>query len=94
MTLAGISASNGGVCGGAVCQFGTLANGATRTVTVTARVGSDVAAGSLTNTAAAYSTDESNQANNTATVNTTVDNQADISVTKVDLLDPWPPAAA
>ena len=45
-------------------------SGATRTITVVAQVNPDAPAGTVTNTAAVYSTDESNQANNTATANT------------------------
>ena len=67
MNLVSANASDGGVCGGAVCQFGTLPVSATRTITVVARVDGGVAAPSLTNTAAVYSPDESVQANNTAT---------------------------
>ena len=43
MNLVSANASDGGVCGGAVCQFGTLPVSATRTITVVARVDGDAA---------------------------------------------------
>ena len=94
LTLASASASNGGVCGGAVCQFGTLAVGATRTITVVAQVNPDAPAGTVTNTAAVYSTDESNQANNTATANTTITTAADLSIVKTASPNPAVPGQA
>src|SRR5690606_18361159 len=89
MTLERISASNSGVCGGTVCQFGTLSINATRTITVVARVAANTAAGSLTNTAAVYSIDDPTP--DTATAATTIATSADVSVTKVDLIDPVGP---
>ena len=56
LTLQSITASNGGVCAGTLCQFGTVAVATTRTVTVVAKVGSDVT-GVVTNTAAVDSID-------------------------------------
>jgi uncharacterized repeat protein (TIGR01451 family) len=91
LTLAATSASDGGVCGGTVCQFGTLPAGATRTITVVARVNADTAAGTVTNTAAVYSTNESDQSNNTATADTTITTSADVSVRKAALSDPVGP---
>jgi len=91
LTLQSSLASDGGVCGGAVCQFGTLPTGATRTITVVAGVNSDSLAGVYTNTAAVYSTDETNQANNTATATTTVKTNAALHIAKVDLFDPVAP---
>ena len=91
LSLVQAQASDGGVCGGTVCQFGTLSANATRTVTVTARVDSDVPAGQVTNMAAVYSTDESVQANNVATATTEITTAADIRVSKVDLQDPVAP---
>ena len=82
LTLASISASDGGVCAGAVCQFGTLSINATRTITVVAKVASDTATGAVSNTAAVYSTDETNQGNNTATAQTTITTSADLAITK------------
>ncbi|HHW84988.1 MAG TPA: DUF11 domain-containing protein, partial [Chloroflexi bacterium] len=89
MMLERISASDGGVCGGTVCQFGDLAVNATRTVTVVARVGSNVTAASLTNTAGVYSVDDTTPA--TTTVATNITTSADVAVTKVDLNDPVGP---
>jgi len=91
VTLQQISASNGGICVGGVCQFGTLGVNATRTITVVARVAADAPAGTITNTAAVFSPDESNPANNTASVTTTVATSADVGVIKVDLKDPVAP---
>ncbi len=94
LTLERISASDGGVCGGAICQFGSLPAGETRTITVTARVDSDAPAGSVVNTAAAYSVDESDPSNNTATITTQITVDADVSVRKVALSDPVGPLDA
>ena len=65
-----------------MCQFGTLSINATRTITVVAKVASDTAAGAVSNTAAVYSTDETNQGNNTATAQTTITTSADLVITK------------
>ncbi len=91
MSLVSSGASGGGICGGAVCQFGTLAVNATRTITVVARVAANTAAGALTNTAAVYSTDEINTANDTATAATTVTTSADLSIGKTASPDPIVP---
>ena len=66
---------------------------ATRTITVVAQVNPDAPAGTVTNTAAVYATDEANQANNTATANTTITTAADVAVRKVALSDPVGPTA-
>ena len=91
LSLVTISASDAGVCGGTVCQFGTLPAGATRTVTVVARVNADTPAGSVTNTAAVYSTDESDQSDNTTTADTTITTSADLSIVKMASPDPAVP---
>ncbi len=91
LTLQSIQASDGGICGGPVCQFGTFPVNATRTITVVATVDSASLADVYTNTAAVYSTDETNQANNTATATTTVKTNAALRLTKVDLFDPVAP---
>ena len=88
MNLVSANSSDGGVCGGAVCQFGTLQKDDVRIITVTVRGDSAAVTGSLTNTAAAYSTDESVQANNTATRTTIITTSAALHVRKVDLIDP------
>ncbi len=91
MTLERISADDG-VCGGAVCQFGTLAVDATRTVTVVARVGEDVTAGSLVNVAGVFSADDPDPTEaDQDQVETPIDQEADITVNKVDLIDPVSP---
>ena len=88
LTLAAASASDGGVCGGTVCQFGTLAVGRHAHDHGRAQVAADAPAGTVTNTAAVYSTDEANQANNAATANTTITTSADVRVRKVDAQRP------
>jgi uncharacterized repeat protein (TIGR01451 family)/fimbrial isopeptide formation D2 family protein len=89
MTLERIEASNGGVCGGTVCQFGDLLLNETRTMTVAARVASHVTAASLTNTAGVYSVDDATPG--LASVTTNIATGADVAVTKVDLNDPVGP---
>ena len=85
LSLSSITADSG-VCGGAVCQFGTLAVTATRTITVVARVNSATAADTVTNTAAVFSTDVNSAA--TATATTTIATSAVLSITKVALNEP------
>jgi uncharacterized repeat protein (TIGR01451 family) len=87
LTLQSVSASGGGACAGTLCQFGTVAAGASRTVTVVARVGSDVT-GVVTNTAAVDSIDNVAALPVTAVATTTVTASAGLSVTKVALNDP------
>jgi uncharacterized repeat protein (TIGR01451 family) len=86
MTLERVAASNNGVCGGPVCQFGDLAVNATRTVTVVARVNSAVTDASLTNTAGVYSVDDSTPM--TDSVTTTITASAVLTISKVALNDP------
>ncbi len=93
LTLTAMRASNGGICGGAVCQFGTLPVNATRTITVVARVAAEMPAGSVLNTAAVYSTDESDQGNNTATATTLITTRARLRIEKLDLFDPVAPGS-
>ncbi len=85
MTLHQIQASDGGICGGAVCQFGSVAVNATRTVTVVARVASIAAAGVYTNNAGVFSLDDPTSANNSAQVTTTVTTASDLTLHKVAL---------
>jgi uncharacterized repeat protein (TIGR01451 family) len=91
MTLERIAASDGGVCGGTVCQFGDVASGASRTVTVVARVASNVTDASLTNTAGVYSVDDPTPG--IASETTSITTSAILSMTKVALNDPPMPAA-
>ncbi len=85
LSLAGIAAP-GGVCSGTICQFGAMAVGVTRTITVVARVDSAAPAGVITNTAGVFSTDASGFF--TATATSVVTTSADLVITKVDLADP------
>jgi len=73
--------------GGTVsCSIGSLANGATATVTILVTPG---AAGTITNTARVMANEsDANTANNTATASTTVNPAADLSMTKSDTPDP------
>jgi uncharacterized repeat protein (TIGR01451 family) len=85
LSLDSISAQSG-VCGGTVCQFGRLSVNETRTITVVARVASGAAAGTITNTAAVYSTDSIT--NPSATVTTSVATSATLGISKVALANP------
>ncbi|OUC07147.1 hypothetical protein RY27_16660, partial [Litorilinea aerophila] len=92
MSLVDIQASGGGICGGTVCQFGTLMAGENRVITVTARVGSDVLAAGLVNVAGVFTPDDPDDpVANSAAVTTTVTQQADITVNKVALYEPVAP---
>ncbi|PUA79781.1 DUF11 domain-containing protein [Nocardioides currus] len=65
------------------CDLGTVASGAAPTITVVVRVPPDSDATSLTNVArVSATTSDPNPANNTASVSTTVNRQADLSLTK------------
>ncbi len=87
LSLYSITASDGGACAGTLCQFGAVAANTTRTVTIVARVGSDVT-GVVTNTAAVDSVDNSAGKPVTAEVTTTVTASATLRVSKVALSDP------
>jgi uncharacterized repeat protein (TIGR01451 family) len=68
--------------------LGTLAPGASATVTITAAV-SGTATGTITNTASVTSTEtDTNTANNSATDDTTATPQIDLQITKTDTPDP------
>lgn len=72
-------AANGGI----TCQLGTLASGATRTITVVGWVAPDSTATSLTNVASiTTSTADSNPANNTSAATAALAQSADLSLTK------------
>ncbi|MFN8465060.1 MAG: hypothetical protein U0X20_05890 [Caldilineaceae bacterium] len=89
MSLVAIAASGGGQCAQGVCRFGTLAAGATRTVTITLRVAPGVPAGQLANVASAYSPDSAGTAGVPAvTETTTITTQANLRVTKAALNNP------
>ncbi|MCB0055237.1 MAG: DUF11 domain-containing protein, partial [Caldilinea sp.] len=87
LSLVSITASGGGACAGTLCQFGTVGSGNSRTVTVVARVGSDVL-GDVTNTAAVDSVDNAAGSPRTDSETTTVIASATLAVTKVALTDP------
>ena len=87
------AAPSQGTCSGTTtvtCNVGTLAGGASATVTLVVHVAPSVAAGTvISNTAAATTTsDETNPNNNSATATTTVATSADLAVTKTDSPDP------
>jgi uncharacterized repeat protein (TIGR01451 family) len=85
LSLQRVAASNGGVCAGTLCQFDDLPVGASRTMTVVARVDSGLPAGSVVNTAAVFG---DNAASDSVTVTTFITTSADLSIAKADLLDP------
>ncbi len=88
MTLESIVASDGGQCTGGLCQLGALETGMTRTLTVTLRVGSAVAAGVLVNVASVTSPDSDQAAPVVASEETTVTTVAALRVSKVALNNP------
>jgi uncharacterized repeat protein (TIGR01451 family) len=68
------------------CDLGTLADGASTTVTITVQ---PTATGTLTNTASVEANElDTEMANNTATATTTVTASADLTVAKTDSPDP------
>ena len=82
-----------GSCAGTTtvsCNLGTLANGASASVTLSVHVGSAVAAGTvLSNTATASSgVSDPNASNDSATATTTVVTSGDLSITKTGSPDP------
>ncbi len=91
------SVATGGATGNDVTGTGnindtvTLPSGATITYTVTGTIPSNAAAGPLSNTAtvtAPANTFETNTANNSATITTTINQRVDVLVTKTDSPDP------
>jgi uncharacterized repeat protein (TIGR01451 family)/gliding motility-associated-like protein len=87
--LSFVSASSStGTWNNPVWNIGTMANGATATLTLVANVASNVT-GTVSNTATVSSpTYDPVPGNNTATQNTTVITRADLAVTKTDSPDP------
>ncbi|HEY3129262.1 MAG TPA: hypothetical protein VGL91_07375 [Acidobacteriota bacterium] len=72
--------------GTVTCNIGSMAVSATATITI---VVAPTAAGSISNTATVKANEpDANPANNSATVTTTVNTSADLSVTKTDSPDP------
>jgi large repetitive protein len=87
-----------GTCSGMAmitCTLGTIASGASATITIVVQVLPSTAAGTvLSNTAFADSPEtEGNQSNNADTETTTVTTAADLAVTKSDAPDPVPTGA-
>jgi uncharacterized repeat protein (TIGR01451 family) len=87
LTLQSITASDGGACAGTLCQFGTVEADDSRTVTVVARVNSDLT-GVVTNTAAVDSIDNAAGVPVTATATTTITTAATLRMTKTALHEP------
>ena len=82
--------------GTVICQLGTLAAGATATITIVARVGPSTPDGtSISNTAAVSSpTPDPDLLNNVASARVTVDTSADVAITKVADPSPFVPGVA
>lgn len=85
-SLVNANAGVQGFCAGAICQYGALPVGATRTMTVVARTDSSLAAGVATNVAAVFSVDANAPA--TATAQTTITTAASLTVDKIALNNP------
>jgi uncharacterized repeat protein (TIGR01451 family) len=81
-TLGGANAAQCSIAAGVLsCNFGTMANGSTRTVTLSrATTGGDCP--SISNTATVSATGDTNANNNSATATITVNCQPDVSITK------------
>ncbi len=88
MSLVAIAAADGGQCAEGICRLGTLAAGATRTITVTLRVASSVPPGTLANVAAVDSPDSRATVPVVITATTTVTTAAALRVTKAALNNP------
>ncbi|HXF70773.1 MAG TPA: CARDB domain-containing protein [Thermoflexus sp.] len=87
VTLSDVSTSQGS-CSGPVCDLGTLNAGATALLTLRVRVNSNTPAGQLTNTVVASTSNPDDPANNTASITTQVQTQADLALTISDSPDP------
>ena len=89
VTLVSATPSQGS-CTLTTCNLGNLASGASATVTIVVNVASSTACGStLTNSVSVTGNEtDPNAANNTATANTAVICQTDLSITKNDSPDP------
>lgn len=83
MTVSAITGPSGWVCSGRVCSVGSLAAGASATLTVTAKIGSGTPAGTLTNTASVTTvTDGDDPADNSDTADVQVLVDSNLSITK------------
>jgi uncharacterized repeat protein (TIGR01451 family) len=94
VTFTSTSASQGSAANGSgtvTGSLGTIAPGASATVTINVNV-NEATRGTLSNTASVTSTEtDSNTANNSATQPTTVNASVDLAITKVDDIDPITP---
>jgi uncharacterized repeat protein (TIGR01451 family) len=97
LTIVSVSASGGGSCNAGIpgsvpteCTFSSLVNGASRTMTIVARVDSSVAAGTVLSNNASVTSDtaDTNNLNNLAMTTTAVIASADMRITKTDAPDP------
>ena len=95
LTSATLESSLGGSvpCSLPVCEIGDVQVGEVVTITLTGGVAADTPAGTLVNQATVLSVSvDPNSENDSDTAETTVSTEADLSVTKVDLMDPVGPA--
>jgi len=91
VTLASATPSQGSCGGGVSCSLGTLNPGSSATITLNVTTSSGLT-GTLANTASVTSnTLDLNAANNNDTENTTVNVQANLSISKADSADPVAP---
>lgn len=97
LSLVSVSGSGGATCNAGIpgsvptsCAFGTLANGASRTMTIVALVDPALAAGAvITNNASVSSaTADNDNSDNLATTTTLVTASANLGITKTDSPDP------
>jgi uncharacterized repeat protein (TIGR01451 family) len=97
LSVVSVTGSNGATCNAGIpgtvsttCNFGTVANGAVRTMTIVALVDPSVEAGSIISNNATVSSDtaDNDNSNNLATTTTVVIASADLSITKTDSPDP------
>jgi uncharacterized repeat protein (TIGR01451 family) len=97
LTIVSVSASGGGNCNAGIpgsvpteCTFSSLASGASRTMTIVARVDPSVPAGAVLSNNASVTSDtaDTNNLNNLAMTTTTVITSADVTIAKADAPDP------
>ena len=97
LSVVSVVGSGGATCNSGIpasvpttCNFGTMANGDVRTMTIVALVNPSVGAGEVITNNATVSSDtaDNNNSNNLATTTTPVIASADLSITKTDSPDP------
>ena len=90
VTLVSTSGCNEDPAGVANCTLGTIAAGASKQYTITVEVDSDVAHGTVLTNSASVSSDTTDpvSGNNAITEDTTVNAEADLSISKSDAPDP------